>query len=61
MENKELEKLVVSILGEGAEIVSTVTGGMMNLSYLVKDKNDKKYILYIPTEQANEIYFIYSY
>ena len=55
MENKELEKLVVSILGEGAEIVSTVTGGMMNLSYLVKDKNDKKYILYIPTEQANEM------
>ncbi len=55
MNDKELNQLVVSILGEGAKIVSTVTGGMMNLSYLVQDKNNKKYILYIPTEQANEM------
>ena len=28
---------------------------MMNISYIVKDKNGKKFVLYIPTEQANEM------
>ena len=55
MTNEELNNLVNKILGEGSEIVHEVLGGMMNKSYLVKDKNDKKYILYIPTEQANEM------
>ena len=55
MTNEEINKLVVNILGEGSEVLHPVTGGMMNLSFLVKDKNDKKYILYIPTEQANEM------
>ena len=55
MTNEELNNLVTKILGEGSEIVHEVLGGMMNKSYLAKDKNDKKYILYIPTEQANEM------
>ena len=55
MTNEELNTLVNKILGEGSIIESEVLGGMMNLSYLVKDKNNKRYILYIPTEQANEM------
>ena len=42
-------------LGEGSKIIRPITGGMMNLSYLVNDKDGKEYILYIPTEQANEM------
>ena len=55
MTNEELNVLITKILGEGSEILHEVMGGMMNKSYLVKDKNDKRYILYIPTEQANEM------
>lgn len=51
----EINKLITKVLGEGASIISTVSGGMMNMSYLVKDKEGKKYILYISTEQANEM------
>ena len=55
MTKEKVEELLVKVLGEGAEIVHEMLGGMMNISYLVKDKNDKKYIIYIPTEQANEM------
>ena len=50
-ENKLLEK----VLGKNAEVVSPLMGGMMNVSYIVKDSKGKKYILYLPTEQANEM------
>ena len=55
MTNKEIQNLIIKILGEGSSIDSPILGGMMNMSYLIKDKNGKKYILYIPTEQANEM------
>ncbi len=55
MTNEEIKNLINKILGDGAEIVHEVLGGMMNISYLVKDKEGKQYILYIPTEQANEM------
>lgn len=55
MTKEKVEELLVKVLGEGVEIVHEMLGGMMNISYLVKDKNDKKYIIYIPTEQANEM------
>ena len=55
MTNEEINKLLVKVLGEGSKIVHPVIGGMMNLSYLVEDKEGKKYILYISTEQANEM------
>ena len=38
-----------------ASIVSPLVGGMMNISYIIKDDKDKKYVLYISTEQANEM------
>ena len=55
MEKIEMQELVTKVLGEGSKILNPVLGGMMNLSYLVEDKDHKKYILYISTEQANEM------
>ena len=52
---KEVTELLKDILGENSEIVEPLLGGMMNKSYIVKDGNGKKYVLYIPTEQANEM------
>ncbi|MCQ2742622.1 MAG: choline kinase family protein [Bacilli bacterium] len=52
MENEK--DLVKSIFGPNARIVDTIMGGMMNKSFLVENE-DKRYILYIPTEQANEM------
>lgn len=50
--NEEL--LIQQILGKDARIISPISGGMMNRSFLSEYKN-KKYILYISTEQANEM------
>ena len=36
MEISEINKLIESVLGKGAEIVSPLVGGMMNISYIVK-------------------------
>lgn len=55
MEKKEIQLLIEKVLGQGAEIVSPLVGGMMNISYIIKDASDKKYVLYISTEQANEM------
>lgn len=55
METKDIDILINKILGEGSSVISPLVGGMMNLSYIVKDKNNKKYVLYISTEQANEM------
>lgn len=55
MTELEIKELLTKVLGEGSEIVSPLIGGMMNISYIVKDKDNKKYVLYISTEQANEM------
>ena len=55
MTEQEILTFINKILGEGSSIISPVLGGMMNVSYLLKDKDGKKYILYLPTEQANEM------
>lgn len=55
METKDINVLINKVLGEGSSVISPLVGGMMNLSYIVKDKNNKKYVLYISTEQANEM------
>ena len=52
---EKINELIINILGEGAKIDHEMLGGMMNISYQIVDKNGKKYILYIPTEQANEM------
>ena len=50
----EKEKIIKKYLGETAQIERQILGGMMNGSFLV-DYQDKKYILYMPTPQANEM------
>lgn len=48
------EELLNKIFGDNATIVSPLVGGMMNESYIVSN-GDKKYVLYISTDQANEM------
>lgn len=50
--NKEL--LIKEILSPDAFIISPLVGGMMNESCIVGAK-DKKYVLYVSTDQANEM------
>ena len=50
----EKENIIKKYLGETAQIEKQILGGMMNGSFLV-DYQDKKYILYMPTAQANEM------
>ncbi len=49
-----LKKLIKLHLGEEAKIRSTLFGGMMNQSYII-DCENKQYVLYMPTAQANEM------
>ena len=55
MESKEIKQLLEKVFPKGANIVSPLVGGMMNISYIVKDNDGKKYVLYNSTEQANEM------
>ena len=50
----EKEQVIEKYLGKTATIERKILGGMMNNSYLVNYQN-KKYILYMPTAQANEM------
>lgn len=47
-------KLLKSVIGNDAEIVSELVGGMMNEAYIVKS-NKGKFVYYISTAQANEM------
>ena len=53
MEQKT-QLLVKEIFGEQAKIISPLVGGMMNQSFII-ESNNKIYVLYISTEQANEM------
>lgn len=48
------EKLIKDVLSSDAFILSPLVGGMMNESSIVSS-NRKKYVLYVSTEQANEM------
>ena len=50
----EKEQVIQKYLGKSAKIEKQILGGMMNNSFLV-DYQNKKYILYMPTIQANEM------
>lgn len=49
-----MEELLSKIFNKKAEVISPLVGGMMNKSFIVSSDN-KKYVLYISTEQANEM------
>lgn len=55
MTEKEIKELLDKTLGKNSEIISPLIGGMMNVSYIVKNSENKKYVLYIPTKHANEM------
>ncbi|MCR5505577.1 MAG: phosphotransferase family protein [Bacilli bacterium] len=50
----EKEEIIRKYLGKEAKIIAPLMGGMMNESYIV-EHFDKKYVLYMPTAQANEM------
>lgn len=54
MINEKVKEILKNTLGEDYVIEHEVQGGMMNVSYLIRS-GDKRYILYLPTEQANEM------
>lgn len=55
MSEQETINIINKAIGEGSKIIQPISGGMMNLSYLVESKNKNQYILYISTDQANEM------
>ena len=46
--------LLKKVIGEDAEVISTLVGGMMNEAYIVKSSKGK-FVYYISTAQANEM------
>lgn len=52
--NSQIESILNEVFPRGAKVVSPLVGGMMNQSYIVESEG-KKYVLYISTEQANEM------
>lgn len=50
----EIKELAEQLLKKKVISISPITGGMMNKSYLVETSLGK-YVLYVPTEQANEM------
>ena len=55
MINENVKEILRKTLGDNYVIEGEVQGGMMNVSYRVKDAKGKSYIIYLPTEQANEM------
>ena len=49
-----LEEVLNKIFHNEGKVIAPLVGGMMNQSYIVSYR-DKKYVLYISTEQANEM------
>ena len=49
-----LEEVLNKIFHNEGKVIAPLVGGMMNQSYIVSYQ-DKKYVLYISTEQANEM------
>ncbi len=51
---EDIDTLLKKVFKDEAKVISPLVGGMMNQSYIVSS-NGKKYVLYISTEQANEM------
>ena len=50
----DVNKVIENIFEPGAKVLHSLHGGMMNESFVVLSKG-KKYVLYLPTKQANEM------
>lgn len=49
-----INHLAHKYISKNAKIVAPLSGGMMNLSYIIENDN-KRYVLYLSTKQANEM------
>lgn len=54
MDRIYLNDVLKEQLGEGYEILERIYGGMMNLLFLVQDKDEKKYVVFVPNGKANK-------
>ena len=52
--DKQIFEILNKVFDGNAKVLSPLVGGMMNQSYII-ESNGKKYVLYISTEQANEM------
>lgn len=50
----DVNKVIENIFESGAKVLHSLHGGMMNESFVILSKG-KKYVLYLPTKQANEM------
>lgn len=50
----DLNEFIIDKFGENAKLLYELRGGMMNESFVVEN-NNKKYVLYVATKQANEM------
>ena len=50
-----LKDILTKVLGEGYVLESRIYGGMMNISYIVRDSEGKKYVIYLPNGKANKL------
>lgn len=50
-----IEDVYRKVLGKSAKITKRLYGGMMNVSYIVEDKGNNQYIMYLPIGKANKI------
>ena len=50
-----LKDILTKVLGEGYVLESRIYGGMMNISYIVRDSKGKKYVIYLPNGKANKL------
>ena len=50
----EIEEIKEKLFSKNAKILGPLVGGMMNQSFIVQD-GEEKYVMYISTEQANEM------
>lgn len=49
-----LKDILNEAIGEGYTLLERIYGGMMNISYIVSDKEGKKYVVYLPNGKANK-------
>ena len=55
MKQTFVKQLLTKELGKDYVLLRRLKGGMMNVSYVVQDKNGKKYIIYLPNGKANKV------
>lgn len=55
MERKYLKDILDKKLGKNHKVLFRITGGMMNVSFLVEDGQGEKYIVYVPNGKSNKL------